>query len=65
LDNRVIDTGFWRVFRVPVFVGLLSLFGLMAALLSADFGRYFGWMAVGSPLMAILWFRFQPSRRAR
>lgn len=62
MQNRVAGAGLWRVFGPPMMIGLLSLFGLMAALLSAGFGRYFAWIAVGSPLIAIFWFCFRQFR---
>jgi hypothetical protein len=62
LEHRPVDTRLRRVFRVPIVIGLLSLSGVMTALLSADLGRYFAWIAVGSPLIAILWFCFPQFR---
>jgi hypothetical protein len=62
LETRAVDTSLQRVFCVPIVIGLLSLCGLMAALLSAGFGRYFAWIGVGSPLIVILWFCFRQFR---
>jgi hypothetical protein len=56
LEHRAVDTRLRRVFCVPMVIGLLSLSGVITALLSVDFGRYFAWIAVGSPIIAISLF---------
>jgi hypothetical protein len=46
----------WRtVFGVPIIISLLSLTGLLSALLFGEIGRYFSWMAVGSPVILTAW----------
>jgi hypothetical protein len=65
LSNRAVDTRLRRVFCAPIVIGLLSLSGLMAALCSADAGRYFAWIAVASPLLAISWFGLWQFRRTK
>jgi hypothetical protein len=40
----------WRVFGAPIVIGVLSLAGLLSALLAGDPGRYFAWFALGVPL---------------
>jgi hypothetical protein len=46
----------WRtVFAAPLMIGLASLAGLLAALLLGEIGRYFSWLAVGSPIVAVAW----------
>jgi uncharacterized membrane protein YgdD (TMEM256/DUF423 family) len=52
--NRI-DAPNWRtVFGTPIIVGLLSLSGLLSALLFQS-GRYFSWIAVGSPVILAAW----------
>jgi FtsH-binding integral membrane protein len=48
-----------RVFGVPIVIGVLSLAGLLAALLLGDAGRYFAWVALGLPLAIIVWAFFR------
>ena len=44
----------WRtVFGIPIVIGLLSLAGLISALLFGQLGRYFSWIAVGSPIIPV------------
>jgi len=45
----------WRVFGAPIVIGILSLAGLLSALLAGDFGRYFSWFALGVPLAIAAW----------
>ncbi|MBR0750599.1 hypothetical protein JQ604_00210 [Bradyrhizobium jicamae] len=47
------------VFGAPLIVGVLSLAGLLSALLAGDFGRYFCWIAVALPvaIVTIVWLR--------
>jgi hypothetical protein len=42
----------WRtVYGAPILIGLLSLAGLVSALLFGKLGRYFSWIAVGWPIL--------------
>jgi hypothetical protein len=44
-----------RVFGAPIVIGVLSLAGLLSALLAGDIGRYFSWFALGVPLAIAGW----------
>ena len=63
--NRI-DAPNWRsVFGIPIIIGLLSLCGLLSALLFES-GRYFSWIAVGSPIVLAAWvFVRRRPRRSR
>jgi hypothetical protein len=52
------------VFGAPIVIGILSMAGLLAALLLGDFGRYFSWPAVGVPaaIVAWVWLRLRLTR---
>jgi hypothetical protein len=45
----------WRVFGAPIVIGVLSLGGLLSALLAGDVGRYFSWFALGIPVVIVAW----------
>jgi hypothetical protein len=45
----------WRVFGAPIVIGVLSLAGLLSALLAGDPGRYFAWFGVGLPIAIAAW----------
>jgi hypothetical protein len=44
-----------NVFGMPIIIGLVSLAGLMAALLLGQVARYFSWIAVGLPVILVVW----------
>ena len=48
-----------RVFGIPIIIAVLSLAGLLSALLLGDAGRYLSWFAVGLPVLicAYAWLR--------
>ena len=46
----------WRVYGGPLLLGLLSVAGLLTALMSEGVGRYFSWLAVGAPVLVTAWF---------
>ena len=49
--------GNWRaVYGAPLLIGVLSVAGLLTALLSEGPGRYFSWIAVGAPVAVTAWF---------
>jgi len=46
----------WTVYGGPLALGVLSVAGLLTALLSEGAGRYFSWIAVGAPVVVTTWF---------
>jgi hypothetical protein len=51
------SSGNWRaVYGGPILLGMLSIAGLLSALLSAGPGRYFSWLALGAPVAVTVWF---------
>ena len=51
------SSGNWRtVYGGPILLGVLSIAGLLTALLSEGAGRYFSWIAVGAPVVVTVWF---------
>jgi len=58
------SSGSWRsVYGSPLLIGALSIAGLLTALLSEGPGRYFSWIALGTPVAATAWF-FMHRKRA-
>jgi hypothetical protein len=51
------------VFGVPIAIGVLSMAGLLSALLFDGLGRIFGWVAVSLPVVVSAWI-FIGKRRA-
>ncbi|MEH2517125.1 hypothetical protein V1279_002698 [Bradyrhizobium sp. AZCC 1610] len=52
----------WTVYGGPLLLGVLSIAGLLTALLSEGAGRYFSWLAVGAPVAIAAWFFAQRKR---
>jgi hypothetical protein len=51
------SSGNWRtVYGGPLLIGVLSVAGLLSALLYAGPGRYFSWLALGAPVALTGWF---------
>jgi hypothetical protein len=51
------SSGNWRtIYGGPLLIGVLSVAGLLTALLSEGAGRYFSWIAVGAPVVLTAWF---------
>jgi hypothetical protein len=49
--------GNWlTVYGAPLLIGMLSIAGLLTALLSEGPGRYFSWIALGAPIATTAWF---------
>ena len=53
----------WTVYGGPLLIGVLSVAGLLTALLSEGAGRYFSWIAVGAPVALTGWFFAGRKRR--
>jgi hypothetical protein len=46
----------WAVYGGPLLLSVLSVAGLLTALLSEGAGRYFSWIAIGAPVLVTAWF---------
>ena len=44
-----------HVFGAPIIIAVLTMCGLLAALLLGDVGRYFSWLAVAVPVGIVAW----------
>jgi hypothetical protein len=53
-----------NVFGMPIIIGIVSLAGLMAALLLGETARYFSWIAVGLPVIFVAWRVARRPRRS-
>ncbi|HSX72274.1 MAG TPA: hypothetical protein VLF16_15185 [Pseudomonas sp.] len=59
--------GLWMIFRWPLLLALLSLFGLIAALVGDDIYDLLSWLTLGVPLLLIgvVWVRLKATRQTR
>lgn len=46
----------WQIFRAPFWIGLLSLIGLIAALLGDGSYDVMSWVALGVPCVLTIWY---------
>ncbi|NOJ48144.1 hypothetical protein [Bradyrhizobium archetypum] len=55
--RKLRSSGNWRtVYGGPLLIGVLSVVGLLSALLYEGPGRYFSWLALGAPIALTGWF---------
>ena len=46
-----------RIWTAPIYIGVISMVGLIAALLSDDgLGDYLAWLSLGIPVAVVLWY---------
>jgi uncharacterized membrane protein len=53
---------FWFVWRAPLVILVLTVFGLLAALLGTEAWHWASWAALAVPLIVILYYTLRPSR---
>jgi hypothetical protein len=58
LKRRVFASGrpLLRVFAIPILLGVLSIVGLLSALLGDDAWDILSWLALGVPCVVIGWY---------
>jgi hypothetical protein len=59
------STSFWRVFGVPILLGLVSAIGLLSALLGDGLCDALSWAALSAPIAIIIWHVRRPARVQR
>jgi hypothetical protein len=57
--------GLWMIFRWPLVLGVLSLFGLLSALVGDEVYDLLSWLSLGIPLvlLGVVWLRMRNSPR--
>ncbi|SNS83970.1 MULTISPECIES: hypothetical protein [Pseudomonas] len=56
--------GLWMIFRWPLLLAVLSLFGLVSALIGDEGYDLFSWLSLGVPLVVTAWVCWRLPRRA-
>jgi hypothetical protein len=56
---------FWQVWLMPILMGVLSVFGLLSALLGTGIWHWLSWAALGMPLAIIAHYGWLKPKRAR
>lgn len=54
-----------RVFAIPLLLGMLSIVGLLSALLGDDAWDALSWLTLGVPCVVIAWYWFAAGRLRR
>jgi hypothetical protein len=57
--------GVWMIFRWPLLLAVLSLFGLISALVGDEVYDLLSWLSLGIPLvlLGLVWLRMRNSPR--
>ncbi|PLC54368.1 hypothetical protein CR155_08015 [Pollutimonas nitritireducens] len=55
----------WRLWGAPAVLGLLTCFGLLAALLGVDIWHWLAWLALAVPVATGAWFWSFPRRQRK
>ncbi|WP_043311042.1 hypothetical protein [Pseudomonas sp. ML96] len=57
--------GLWMIFRWPLVLAVLSLFGLLSALVGDEVYDLLSWLTLGVPLvlLGVVWLRMRNSPR--
>ena len=53
----------WQIFRAPFWLGLLSLVGLIAALVGDSWYDTLSWLGLGIPVALTIWYGWWSPRR--
>jgi hypothetical protein len=51
---------FWFVWRIPTALAVLTMFGLLAALLGTGVWHWLAWLMLAVPILVALWFCARP-----
>lgn len=55
-------SNFWFVWRAPIILAILTLFGLLAALLKTGAWHWAAWAALATPVAVGIWYGFKRSK---
>jgi lysylphosphatidylglycerol synthetase-like protein (DUF2156 family) len=64
-DTSTSRSNFWFVWRAPIVLAILTVFGLLAALLKTGAWHLAAWLALVLPIIVGLWFSFKRSNNGR
>jgi len=54
---------FWFIWRIPVALAILTVFGLLAALLATGIWHGLAWLALATPVLVGIWFSLRSCRK--
>lgn len=56
---------FWHIWTIPIWLGAVSLLGLLSALVGDDLLDVLSWITLAIPLVVSGWFVAKPHQRKR
>ncbi|WP_138992229.1 hypothetical protein [Larkinella sp. C7] len=59
------NRNFWHIWTIPLLLALVSLFGLIVALIGDGFMDFLSWVSLGIPLVVAGWFVNRPATKRR
>lgn len=57
--KRPAPSRFWHVFAAPLIIGVISIAGLLSALLGDDVYDAASWLGLGIPAVLVCWYAFR------
>ncbi|MCF2489344.1 hypothetical protein [Dyadobacter sp. CY347] len=53
---------FWKVWGLPILIGILSAIGLVSALTGDGFFDLLSWLTLGIPVILAVWYLMKPKK---
>ncbi|MES1990909.1 MAG: hypothetical protein V4441_08155 [Pseudomonadota bacterium] len=57
--KKSVPSRFWHVFAAPLVIGLVSIAGLLSALIGDHIFDVASWIGLGAPSILICWYAFR------
>jgi hypothetical protein len=54
---------FWKVWGIPIVIGILSGIGLLSALTGDGFYDLLSWLTLGVPVVATVWYLMKAGKK--
>ena len=58
----MVKSVFWKVWGLPIIIGILSAIGLVSALTGDGFYDLLSWLTLGIPVVLAVWYLVKPKK---
>ena len=58
----MVKSVFWKVWGLPIVIGILSAIGLLSALTGDGFYDLLSWLTLGIPVVLAVWYLVKPKK---
>ena len=58
----MVKSVFWKVWGLPIIIGILSAIGLVSALTGDGFYDLLSWLTLGIPVVLAVWYLIKPKK---